>query len=209
MGVAAPRQVHIDVRLVLISNTGFPLPQQPLGLHLLTEQIDSRFTDTYYRGGDNNVWKEAWPGLERSEYEYLLETNEDSADVSRFEQFGEALEAARTDWELVQVARTYTKVERMARYWAVDRAVSQLQLAITVSRRPNQIPNQSNGMATSRPTDSLSLLQYYYVLHHIHPRVPVCLCVCAIMCCGSVAVAVMAHTTPIMYQSHTNDDIPI
>ena len=47
-----------------------------LGLHLLTEQVDARFTEAYFKGGDNNVWKEAWPGLEHSENEYLLETNE-------------------------------------------------------------------------------------------------------------------------------------
>ena len=119
MGVAAPRSAHIDVQLRL-SDAG---QAQPLGLHLLTEQIDSRFTDTYFRGGDNNVWKEAWPGLERSEYEYLLETNEDTADTSRFEEFGAALEAAATDWDLVQVATRYMKVDSVARYWAVDRAI--------------------------------------------------------------------------------------
>ena len=65
----------------------------------------ARFTETYYHGGDNNVWKEAWPGLAHAEYEYLLETNEDTADVSRYDAFSAALRNARNDWELVQVAR--------------------------------------------------------------------------------------------------------
>ena len=60
----------------------------------------------YFKGGDNNVWKEAWPGLAHAEYEYLLETNEGPhADVSRYDGFSAALRNARNDWELVQVAR--------------------------------------------------------------------------------------------------------
>ena len=34
-----------------------------LGLHLLTESIDGRFTATYFRGGDGNLFKESLPGV--------------------------------------------------------------------------------------------------------------------------------------------------
>jgi hypothetical protein len=72
----------------------------------------ARFTETYYHGGDNNVWKEAWPGMPRGELEYLLETNEDRPDVARMEAFGAALEGAGTDWELVQVSPSAVELSR-------------------------------------------------------------------------------------------------
>ena len=122
-GLAAPRSTHIDVRL----HTNDSAIDLPLGLHLLTEQVDGRFTKTWLKGGDNTLWKEAWPGLRRNEYEYLLETNEGTADatrgVQRFVNFSASLAAASTDWELVQVVRRFMKARTVSTYWAVDRAI--------------------------------------------------------------------------------------
>jgi hypothetical protein len=137
MGVPAPRSTHMDVGLRLTDST-HPQPGTvgtrpvgaaqdapwPLGMHLLTEVIDGRFTDTNFRGGDNNLWKEAWPGMERGPLEYLLETNQNVPDaVTRLEEFRVALESASNDWELVQVVREFMKARTVSKYWAVDRAV--------------------------------------------------------------------------------------
>ena len=137
MGVPAPRSTHMDVGLRL-TDSSQPQPGTvgtrpaaagqdapwPLGMHLLTEVIDGRFTDTNFRGGDNNIWKEAWPGMEQGPLEYLLETNHGVPDaVSRLEEFGAALESASNDWELVQVVREFMKARTVSKYWAVDRAV--------------------------------------------------------------------------------------
>ena len=50
MGIAAPRQVH--VRASLVTGQGTCAKTQLLGLHLLTEAIDSRFVKTYFQGGN-------------------------------------------------------------------------------------------------------------------------------------------------------------
>ena len=42
---------------------------------------------------------------------------------SRFLDFSAALDAASTDWGLVQVTRQFMKAKMMAKYWAVDRAI--------------------------------------------------------------------------------------
>jgi len=42
---------------------------------------------------------------------------------TRFLEFSAALDAASTDWGLVQVTRQFMKAKMMAKYWAVDRAI--------------------------------------------------------------------------------------
>ena len=82
-----------------------------MGLHLLTENPDGRFTETYYKGGDGNLFKQAWPGLTGAaaadQYASLLVTNEDSATVGRMMNLTAALQAASNDWELVEVMEEY------------------------------------------------------------------------------------------------------
>ena len=136
LGVTGPRSTHMDVRLHLSDcasrrceggeqdgGNRIGRTDWPLGMHLLTEVVDGRFTDTWYKGGDGNVYKEAWPGMQTGALQYLLETNTDPPDVSRMEEFGAALQGASNDWELVQVVRRFMKARTVSKYWAVDRAV--------------------------------------------------------------------------------------
>lgn len=79
-------------------------------------------------GGDGNLFKQAWPGLVGPEaaqrYASLLATNEETPGATdRMMNFTAALAAASTDWDLVEVMRTYMDVEQVAAYWAVDRAL--------------------------------------------------------------------------------------
>eukprot|EP00747_Dinoflagellata_sp_TGD_P218003 gnl/TRDRNA2_/TRDRNA2_90320_c0_seq2.p1 gnl/TRDRNA2_/TRDRNA2_90320_c0~~gnl/TRDRNA2_/TRDRNA2_90320_c0_seq2.p1 ORF type:complete len:559 (+),score=75.61 gnl/TRDRNA2_/TRDRNA2_90320_c0_seq2:83-1759(+) len=118
MGVATVRQTYVHVKL----NT--PNVKRIMGVHLLTENIDGRFTETFFRGGDGNLWKELWPGTQdKNLYRTLLETNEDTADVSRYMEFSNRLAATKTDVDIVKVLRNYTPAKKWARFWAVDRTV--------------------------------------------------------------------------------------
>ena len=65
MGVPAPRSTHINVKLETEQGS------QLLGIHLLTEAVDGRFTKAYFEGGDGNLYKEAWPGM-ATEESYVL-----------------------------------------------------------------------------------------------------------------------------------------
>ena len=62
-GLATVRQTHMDI-VVAVSGAapaGASLPQlelQPMGLHLLTETLDGRFTEAYFKGGDGNLFKQ-------------------------------------------------------------------------------------------------------------------------------------------------------
>jgi hypothetical protein len=104
MGIPTVRQQPIDV----LVNTPSHRSDGPMGLHLLTETPDGRFTEAYFPGGDGNLYKQAWPGLVGPDaarrYASLLVTNEDTASTDRMIAFTEALAAASTDWDLVQVS---------------------------------------------------------------------------------------------------------
>eukprot|EP00928_Gymnodinium_smaydae_P039695 TRINITY_DN27054_c0_g1_i1.p1 TRINITY_DN27054_c0_g1~~TRINITY_DN27054_c0_g1_i1.p1 ORF type:complete len:623 (+),score=68.80 TRINITY_DN27054_c0_g1_i1:62-1930(+) len=121
MGVAAPRQTHVTVHL----DHSKGAQKRRLGVYLLTEVVDGRFTDAHFKGGDGNLYKEAWPGLANgnSYFKGQLRTNEEKAEVSRLIQFGEEMKNVKTDWELVQVVKRFTHAKTLSRYWAVDRAV--------------------------------------------------------------------------------------
>ena len=103
MGVPTSRQQPIDV----LVNTPSHLGDGPMGLHLLTENPDGRFTEAYFPGGEGNLYKQAWPGLVGPEaarrYASLLVTNEETASTDRMMNFTDALSSATTDWDLAQV----------------------------------------------------------------------------------------------------------
>ena len=100
VGVPTARQTHIDVRVATPSGDR----DGAMGLHLLTENLDGRFTESYFAGGDGNLFKEIWPVTDNREAVYTphLKTNEEQADASRMVEFGSALAAATNDWELVR-----------------------------------------------------------------------------------------------------------
>lgn len=113
MGVAAPRAVH--ARLVVNGEL--------LGVFSLVEQIDGRFTDDRFAGGDGNLYKEQWPDTEDLETvgEHLT-TNEDTPDHSGMLEFHAALRDAAPE-ALPSVLERYVEVEPLFRYVAVDRAI--------------------------------------------------------------------------------------
>jgi spore coat protein H len=114
MGVVAPRSAH--ARLVING--------EEWGVFSLVEDIDGRFTDHHFEGGDGNVYKEAWPG--NADEELLaeaLQTNEEVADNSGFLQFQADLLGA-AEQELPEVLERYLDVDTTLAYLAVDQAIT-------------------------------------------------------------------------------------
>jgi len=118
MGIAAPRQTHVNVML------NSPGLQRSMGVHILTEVLDGRFTEAFFKGGDGNLYKEAWPGTKSNTYVEALRTNEEEKDVSQFVAFSKALSRASDDYELVNVTRQFLAAKHWATYWAVDNAIN-------------------------------------------------------------------------------------
>lgn len=114
MGLKAPRSAH--ARLVING--------EDWGVFSLVEDVDGRFTDHHFEGGDGNVYKEAWPG--NADDELLadaLETNEEVADHSGFLAFQSDLLAAPSG-ELAAVVERYLDVDATLAYLAVDQAIT-------------------------------------------------------------------------------------
>jgi hypothetical protein len=126
MGVPAPRQSYVNVIVVLDGTTSLSL-----GIHILTEQIDGRFTETFKSGdgGDGNLYKEAWPGtgtVNADTFKNALRTNNgqgDTPNVQRLVDFSNAMAGATNDYDLAMQTKQYMKAKEAAKYWAVDRAV--------------------------------------------------------------------------------------
>ena len=59
MGVPTVRQTYATVTRTGAGSIG----TDHLGVHLLTDVLDGRWTDATFRGGDGNLYKEAWPEL--------------------------------------------------------------------------------------------------------------------------------------------------
>jgi len=129
MGVPAPRSSFSTVALKVGDGADTPVTQ--LGVHLLTEVIDGRFTEAFFDGGDGNLYKEAWPGTVGedgtvNEVNFLdaLRTNEGvDADASALVMFTEAINAANNDYDLATVAKKWLSTKRWAAQFAVDRAI--------------------------------------------------------------------------------------
>jgi hypothetical protein len=114
MGVIAPRAVH--ARLQVNGET--------LGVFSLVEQIDGRFTDDRFEGGDGNLYKEQWPitGSSRA-LDATLETNEEAPDHSVLARFSSELAAADQD-SLVELVSRYMDIDGLLAFLAVDRVIS-------------------------------------------------------------------------------------
>jgi hypothetical protein len=114
MGVTAPRSAH--ARLVVNGES--------LGLFSLVEDVDGRFTDDRFQGGDGNLYKEQWP--DSADTDLMTErlvTNEDVADHSVLLQFYSALAEAEPS-ELPAVLARYMDVPELFAYVAVDRTIN-------------------------------------------------------------------------------------
>eukprot|EP00729_Bicosta_minor_P002337 gene2337-4630_t len=128
MGVPAPRSSFSVVSLKV--GTGADAPTTRLGVHLLTEVIDGRFTDSFFDGGDGNLYKELWPGavgedgtVNEANFINALDTNEEDPDATALVMFSEALNAANDDYTLATVVKKWTSAKRWAAQMAVDRAI--------------------------------------------------------------------------------------
>jgi len=122
LGMPAIRQNHVEVKLSVDGN-----PARILGLHYLSDDVDTDFTKNYYNGGHGSVYKYVYPGdderhINLGQKEFLLKNDEPNATLML--NFGEELYAAKDDYDLVQVLKTYTYVDQWAKFWAVDRAIA-------------------------------------------------------------------------------------
>lgn len=114
MGIAAPRAGH--ARLVVNG--------ERLGVFGLVEQIDGRFTDDRFVGGDGNLYKEQWPITGNpAALDATLKTNEETPDHGVVAQFHSELAAAEPE-ALPDVLARYMDVDELLAYVAVDRLVS-------------------------------------------------------------------------------------
>jgi len=113
LGVVAPRAVHAK-----LSVNG-----ESFGVFSLVEAVDGRFTDDHFAGGDGNLYKEAWPDTDDTDFlDSHLETNEAEADHSLLLQFHADL-AAATDDELPGVVARYLDPDSLFAYLAIDRSI--------------------------------------------------------------------------------------
>lgn len=114
MGVAAPRAAHARLNV----------NGESLGLFSLVEQIDGRFTDDRFEGGDGNLYKEQWiVTSDPAALDARLETNEEAPDHRAMIQFHDELAAAAPEARPDVLAR-YMDVDELMAYLAVDRAVT-------------------------------------------------------------------------------------
>ena len=99
---------------------------QPKGLFSTVETLDGRFTkDRWKDVGDGNLYKEVWPiEIDPDNYTIGLETNTKAPNNQRIAMFAQALFAAKTPADLAATLNTFTEVEQLLRYTAVDRAIN-------------------------------------------------------------------------------------
>ena len=118
MGVAAPRSVHARL---LINN-------KYSGLYGLTEEIDNRFAEYFYKEGKGDIYKEVWPvkanGEPESDNAFIeaLKTNEEKPDVNLIKEFGQAIAASNASTRQ-EVIRKYMNINEIMSYIVVDRAI--------------------------------------------------------------------------------------
>ena len=118
MGVPSPRSVHARL---LINN-------KYSGLYGLTEEIDNRFAEYFYKDGKGNIYKEVWPVKANGELQSnkafidALKTNEEQQDIALIKEFGQAIAASNAS-NSKDVVRKYMKINELMSYIVVDRAI--------------------------------------------------------------------------------------
>lgn len=118
MGVPSPRSVH--ARLVINNRYS--------GLYGLTEEIDNRFAEYFYKEGKGNIYKEVWPikdnGSVQSDEAFIeaLKTNEENPNISLIKEFGQAI-SNTSSGNMKSLIRQYMDVNRIMSYAVVDRAI--------------------------------------------------------------------------------------
>ena len=118
MGVPAPRSVHARV---LVNG-------QLWGLFGLTEEIDNRFAEHFYKNGKGDIYKEVWPlkptGEVQNDKAFVdaLKTNEENPDVSFFKEFGSAFATSNAS-NAKDLVRKYMDVNQIITYAVVDRLI--------------------------------------------------------------------------------------
>ena len=118
MGVPAPRSIH--ARLIINKNYS--------GLYGLTEEIDNRFAEYFYKEGKGNIYKEVWPVKANGEIQSdialieALKTNEEEQNINLIKEFGQAIAASNTS-NSKEVIRKYMKINEIMSYIVVDRAI--------------------------------------------------------------------------------------
>lgn len=116
VGLPAIRQNHVELKLSIDGN-----PARILGLHYLSDDVDDKFTETYYNG-TGSVYKYVYPG---DDEKHVNEgQKEGKSNATRMVDFGRELYEAKDDYDVVQVLKKYTYVNQWAKYMAVDRAIA-------------------------------------------------------------------------------------
>lgn len=114
MGVQAPRATH--ARLIVNG--------EDRGVFSQVEQIDGRFTDDRFAGGDGNLYKEQWPITSNpGPLSQRLETNEETADHEVMINLALDLATASPE-QLPEVVARYWDPDQLFAYLAVDRAIT-------------------------------------------------------------------------------------
>lgn len=118
MGVPSPRSVHAR----LLINKKYS------GLYGLTEEIDNRFAEYFYKEGKGNIYKEVWPVKANGEVESddafinALKTNEEEKDINLIKEFGQAIASSNAS-NNKDVVKKYMKISELVSYIVVDRAI--------------------------------------------------------------------------------------
>jgi spore coat protein H len=116
MGVEAPRATHANV----------VLNGKPLGVFVMVEQVDGRFTaDRFPENGNGNLYKESWPQhTVGTPYTQKLKTNEEASDVQGMIDFTTWLKTPMAerngsvaDWMDVDKTLSYLAVEDVINNW--------------------------------------------------------------------------------------------
>ncbi len=116
MGVAAPRSVHAR----LLINGLYS------GFYGLTEEIDNRFAEYFYKNGKGNVYKEVWPiqqnGNAQTDKAFVdaLRTNETTPDIGFIKEFAQAVANSKNPKETIS---KYMDVKSIIAYAVVDRVI--------------------------------------------------------------------------------------